>query len=241
MFGVFYLLANTIGLAAGYVKESISDSNTRDEFRKMRDEGKNPMNVYIDYHGCHRDLATNHKVYIDRDKNGDRIVRDLKTGAERNIDKPVREEKYRREKKDAVKQARANGGVVPFGQFTEKQYMNTFLAFKKRYIDTHGNLYIKKYMIWNSKTMGLNNSDRIGCFYMNVVTNRIDHVEVLNEGEVFKHEFETKPPYKSYDMLYANEEESIKYMEWFNTNILPTIDKPLRLCGKEYLSDYKKY
>ena len=239
MFGIFYLVVSTIGLTIGSIKNNISNANAKDYANQLYNEGKNRAHTYYDTEGNERDLTTNHKVFTYRNKDRDLIVKDLKTGKEVNIDKPIREAKYENAKQEAVLNAKKSNKVVPFGSFMEKEYRKTFLFCKDRYIDNRGNIYIKKYMIWNIETMELNNSNRIGGFYLNIKTNKIDYVDVMNAGEVYKHRSTCTPPYRSYDMLYANEEESKQYMEWYNKYLYNSKEEPLKYIGKFNIYDYK--
>lgn len=238
MLGGLYLLLNTIGLTTGYVKDNISNTNIKEYAEQLYKEGKNPAHIYIDTQGNTRDLFTNRKVVTYRDKNRDLIVKDLKTGVETNIDKPIREAEYEKEEEKSRRKAIENDGVAPFGTFEGKAYSKSFLLNHDRYIDKYRNLYIKKYIVWNSKTMRLNKWDRIGVFYMNIKTNKIDYVEVVKAGEIFR-TFGV-PSYSGYHVLYANEEESEKYKEYYNQYICENEEEPLKYWGKFWEYDYKR-
>lgn len=240
MFGIFYLIVNTIGLTVGSIKNNISNANAKDYANKLYNEGKNRAHTYYDTQGNERDLTTDHKVFTYRDKNRDLIVKDLKTGKETNLDKPIREAKYKEEKENALQMAKKTGKIAPYGKFIEKEYRKSFLFYKDRYIDNHGNIYVKKYMIWNVETMELNDSNRIGGFYLNVETNKIDYIDIIKAGEVYKSCWFNTPPFHSYNMLYANEKESKEYMEWYNKYRYNSKEEPLKLIGKFYIFDYKK-
>ena len=238
MLGIFYLLVNTIGLTTGYIKDNMINDNAKKQGYELYNRGQNRAGVYIDSQGRQRDLKTDHKVFTYRDKNRDLIVKDLKTGEEKNLDRSIRKYNYEKEKQEAIKRAKENGGIALFGKFSEKENNKSFLNWRDRYVDIYGNLYIKKYIIWNLKTMGLSESNRIGCFYMNIKTNKIDYVEIINPGEVFKHCSTHSFPYNNYDMLYANSEEIEKYKCWYNNNC-NTEEQSLKYIGKFYISDYK--
>lgn len=239
MIGGLYLLFNLIGVTIGSVKNSISNMNAQDHATQLYKEGKNRTHTYIDVDGNDRDLTTNHKMFIYRNETRDLIIKDLKTGEERNIDKHIRIEKYNKEKEKALQKARKDNTVVPFGRFIEREFRKSFLFGKDRYIDINGNIYIKKFMIWNSETMKLNESNRISGFYLNIKTNQIDYIDVISAGNIFKHCTKCDPPYQRYNILYANEKECEKYKKWYNDFICKTQEEPLRFCGKFYLSDYK--
>jgi hypothetical protein len=239
MLGIIYMLYNTVRLTVGFIKEDISNTNLKEQAKQLYNNGENRAHIYVDTRGCSRDLRTNHKVHTYRDKNRDLIVKDLRTGEERNIDKPIRMAKYNEEKRLAIDEARKNGGIAPFGAFMEKEYRKTFLFCKDRYIDIHGNIYIKKYMIWNLKTMGLNESDRIGVFYININTCKIDYADYTNAGKLFKHCVTVNRPYVSYKMVYATEKESEEYKEYFNNYLYNTKEEPLKFIGKFTAWDYK--
>lgn len=239
MIGLFYLFYTTVGLTVGYIKDNISNMRSKKYAEKLYNEGNNRTHIYIDTQGNKRDLTNNHKIFTYRDNNGDVIVKDLKTKHEKNIDKHARNIEYEYKKKNAIQKARDCSSVVLFGKFLEKQYMKSFLFGKDRYIDSNGNIYIKKYMMWNDSTMELNNCNRIGAFYININTYRIDYVELLNVGEIFKHRSTCHPPYKFFNVLYANNEESEKYKEWYNNNETILKNEPLKFCGKFYISEYK--
>lgn len=240
MLGGLCILFNIVTSTIGNFKNDMSNMNAKYNATKLYNEGKNRAHIYVDTEGNDRDLTTNHKMFTYRNKDRDLIVKDLKTGKERNIDRPIRIEKYNKEKEKALQKINKNNKVVFFGRFIEKEFHNSFLFGKDRYIDINENIYIKKYMIWNSKTMESNESDRIGIFYLNIKTNQIDYIDIIDAGKIFKHCSKCYPPYQRFDMIYANKEESEKYKLWYNNNICKTREEPLRFCGKFYLSDYKK-
>jgi hypothetical protein len=245
MFGALYFLANLVGLTVGYVKNENSNTNSREEARKLYEEGKNRAHTYWDTEGNERDITTNHKIFTYRD-HGDLIVKDLKTGIERNIDKPIREAKLRESRKENIRKAKENGGIAECGFFNEKEWGKEyrFLWCQRQYIDAYGNSYVKRYFTWNTDNMTENRRcsdyNRIGCFYVNVKNSKIDYIDISDAGKVYNTNLKLKDGNPEwYDVLYANEKESKIYQEYYNTVIIKKFPEGVKFLGAKHPNEYK--
>jgi len=64
MFGIFYLIANTIGTIFSGTKAAIQEQQHINWWKDAKEQGKNPHNLYMDRHGTMRSLNNTRPVTI---------------------------------------------------------------------------------------------------------------------------------------------------------------------------------
>lgn len=64
MFGIFYLIANTIGLIFSGTNQAIRNKQNMDWWKDAKEQGKNPHNLYMDRRGAMRSLTNHQPVTI---------------------------------------------------------------------------------------------------------------------------------------------------------------------------------
>lgn len=100
MFGVFYILANLVGITVSGTKRWIDNSVYKNEgwerYHNGTDLGKH---TYYDAEGKERDLTSNHIMFTYR-QNGDLYIEDTKTFKRRNLSEEKRNREFEEVKKN---------------------------------------------------------------------------------------------------------------------------------------------
>ncbi len=147
MFGIFYALANLIGITVSGTKRAIDNEYYkelgRESYKNGTDSGKH---TYYDAEGIERDLYNNHIMFTYRE-NGDLFIKDTKTHEIRNLT----EEKKIKE----IKEIKKNNPQIKAVFYKHWNHSNsglkdgTFGISGTVYKDVNnGQLYFERYITW---------------------------------------------------------------------------------------------
>ena len=148
MFGLFYMLANLVGITVSSTKRAVENSHYKElgwnNYNNETDHGKH---TYYDAEGKERDLTTNHIMFTYR-KNGDLYIEDTKTFKVRNLSEEERNKN--------IKQIREKQPQIKAVLYKYWNYSNSELKDESNigipgdvYRDVNnGQLYFKRHITW---------------------------------------------------------------------------------------------
>lgn len=205
MFGLFYTIANLIGISISGTKRAIDNEYYRQEGWKEYNEGRDHgTHTYQDAQGRTRDLTTNHIMSIYR-KNDDLYVKDLETQQVRNLSK-----EKRIKKSEEIKRNNPHIKAVFYKYWT---YSNSELRYKSWGIpgtvfrDVHtGELYFERYITMRKSDFskkGIIGDFDSAYFYLKISDGKIASV---SDRQIEK-DPNSKDKYKDFIDFFNNEQD----------------------------------
>lgn len=178
MFGLFYSLANLLGITISGTKKAMDNSYYKqqgwEEYNNGTDLGKH---TYYDAEGRQRDLTTNHIMFTYRE-NGDLFIEDTKTFRVRNLS----EEKRNKE----IQKAKMENPKIKAVYYKHWTYKDSELRDKclgipgEVYKDVdNGKLYFERYITWRKSDFSKcgTRGDFCGAyFYLRISDGKIESV-----------------------------------------------------------------
>lgn len=234
MFGLFYILANAIGITISGTKKAVdNDYYKKKGLERYRNGTDNGAHIYYDAEGKQRDLTTNHVMFTYR-KDGDLYIEDTKTFKVRNLSEEKRNEKIKE-----IKRSNPEIKAVFYKYWT---YANSEL--KDGYINipgkvfkdvNNGQLYFERYITWRKNDFskaGTNGDYCCAYFYLRVSDGKIVSISDMQKEMDKKENVE-----KDYD----------EFINFFNLEqakggfVVRNRNKYAKGKDDYYLSDEKMY
>lgn len=182
MFGLFYMVANLIGVTVSGTKRAIDNSRYKDrgweKYNNGNDLGKH---TYYDSEGKQRDLTSDHIMFTYR-KDGDLFIEDTKTFKVRNLS----EEKRKEEIRNIL--SKEPDTIAVFYKYWNhsnselKDETNIGISGKVFKDIRNGQLYFERYITWQENDYskaGVNGNYKAAYFYLRISDGKIASVSDL--------------------------------------------------------------